>query len=523
MKYLISALFISLFLFSASIVHASSPTPTTSPSPSSSTQPTLDSVSLKMDYTFLSFMHTLDCVIGGKPLLNKPCFSFAPLGSLPISTTTAQTNGGLIGFTTGIIGGLLSTPPIHAQQYVADISSSFGLIPRANAQASTNIGGAGGQVVSGVYNLWQVSRNMSYILMSIIFIVIGLMVMFRQRINPQTVITVQNALPGLVIGLVLITLSYFFASVLVDVGFVAVYLIGFYFNQTQPAGTPDVTQGLVENENLFSLFSFFVNASNNIDLAGTLNPILSQIQGSAAVVLDVMIRLVACEYSTQLSGPLAALPFVGGFIPVGACVTASQAAISNRGAFVGNIAWLAIFVILLYTLLQIVLKLLNNYINILFLTLSAPFQFLAASLPGQQGAASAWARNMLCNVLAFPGIFGVFYFSAYILSQGNPDIGRLYSIQVGMSSTSQALPLFANIDSDLIRYLIGFGVLLAAPGIPDIICASIGKMGKTGDIIGGHIKSNIGAGQKQTEKMMKQGQVAAGTGIGAVRAVRGFF
>lgn len=505
MKYFISFI-LGCFIFLSSFVSVSAQTVVSSPIPTQTVAQSIDANSQKMEFTLISLLHTITCIVTETPVLNKPCFSFAPLGSLQPSET--QKSGGLLGMTGGILSALYSNPPVHAQYYVADISRSFGLIPEAHAQ---QIGGAGSQVISGVYALWQVSRNFAYILMTMIFVVIGVMVMFRQRINPQTVITLQAALPGLVVGLILITLSYFFASVLVDIGFVAVYLVGFYFMQTQAADAANLTGGLMQ-ENVFKIFSYFISATDNVNFVPTLVPIFQSITGKAALYLDTLIGFIACEYGENVGSVLGGIPFFTA-ITCGAAITK---AVGDKAGVIGLIASVVLLFILLYTMLQIIRKLVTNYITILFLTFSAPFHFLVASMPGQEAVATAWARNMLCNVLAFPGVFGVFYFAAYVLADGSPGITNAFNITTGMKSSTQALPFLVNLDSDLIRYLVGFGSLIAAPTIPDLICDGIGKVGRGGQVIAREIESSTKEGQGYLQRSIRGGSTAmkaGGSGI----------
>jgi len=65
-----------------------------------------------------------------------------------------------------------------------------------------------------ILDIWKNTRNVSYVLFTVIFIVIGFMIMFRKRIDPQTVVTVQNALPRVVLSLILITFSYPIVSII---------------------------------------------------------------------------------------------------------------------------------------------------------------------------------------------------------------------------------------------------------------------------------------------------------------------
>ena len=65
-----------------------------------------------------------------------------------------------------------------------------------------------------IIEVWKRTRNVSYTLFAAVFIVIGFMIMFRKRLDPQTVVTIQNALPRVVVSLILITFSYPLVSVI---------------------------------------------------------------------------------------------------------------------------------------------------------------------------------------------------------------------------------------------------------------------------------------------------------------------
>lgn len=159
-----------------------------------------------------NFGHAISCIlIGQSPI--APCLEYkmyrdaqGMIRSVPYLAST-NTSNGVLGVSLSMIGELISTPPIRSSEFIANLGEQVG-IKSAHAQ----VGGSGSDVLAPIFKLWEVSRNISYLFMIVIFIVVGLMVMFRQRLNPQTVVSIQMALPGLVIGLVAITFSYFLAS-----------------------------------------------------------------------------------------------------------------------------------------------------------------------------------------------------------------------------------------------------------------------------------------------------------------------
>lgn len=66
----------------------------------------------------------------------------------------------------------------------------------------------GHNLVNMVLDVWKITRNVAYGLMSVILLYVGLTIITRKRLNPQIVVTVQYALPKVILALVLIAFSY---------------------------------------------------------------------------------------------------------------------------------------------------------------------------------------------------------------------------------------------------------------------------------------------------------------------------
>ena len=74
--------------------------------------------------------------------------------------------------------------------------------------------------------LWTVFRNIVYILFVLVFVIIGVAIMLRLKIDPRTVMTIQNQIPKLIIGILLVTFSFSIAGFLIDIMYTSIYLIG---------------------------------------------------------------------------------------------------------------------------------------------------------------------------------------------------------------------------------------------------------------------------------------------------------
>lgn len=476
------------------------------------------------DLLLNNLFHTFGCLTMGSSVIGQPCLTYqvsqtteGAVSSVPV-LSSANFSGGALGLTTSLVGGLYTHPPLRTADYIASLRQNFNLVPAAHAQ----VGGSGAAVLSPILRLWQVSRNISYVVMIVIFMVIGFMVMFRQRINPQTVITAQAALPGLVIGLVLITFSYFLASLITDVAFLGTNLVGFYFIMAQmPSGATNDLLQILQSQNVLSIMSTFVGATGPGDLSAAAQAVLSGLQGMSATIINAAIIFLAYQYGSQM-GPIAlALPIGGpclalSTVTLGAALAACGALVGVVGPVAGgsiaalyafnnpaNVVGIAIYVVLiavlLYTMFRLLIRLITNYLTIILLTITAPFHFLAASLPGRQSIAVDWARNMLCNVLAFPAVIAVFYFVAFLLGGDATGLrtGRNpfpVGTAPGLTGDSN-LPLFGGLDLGFIRLLLAFGALIATPAIPEIICRAIGKPSPAAQLFGQEIGAGIRAGQ----------------------------
>jgi len=65
-----------------------------------------------------------------------------------------------------------------------------------------------GPLLSTVYNYWEVARNFSYAFMAIVMMIIGILIITQKKVDAKTAVTVQQALPQVIIALFLITFSY---------------------------------------------------------------------------------------------------------------------------------------------------------------------------------------------------------------------------------------------------------------------------------------------------------------------------
>lgn len=519
---------------------------------------------------FYNFSHALSCILVGQSSI-APCLEYKTIKdisgniqSIPVLSST-NTNGGVLGFTTSALTSLYTEHPLDEQQYLAYLGNQLGV-----TETHAQVVGSANSVLSSVFSLWQVSVQFAYILMIIVFIVVGLMVMFRHRLNPQTVVSIQMALPGLVIGLVLITFSYFLASLISDIAFLGTNVVGWYFAlaDSSPTSTTDALSSL-GRENVLSIMSKFTDTTGKFDWAPSIQLIFNNLNGTSKTTLENVAAWIAAQTSAPLTSGVGALVGLGASaVSLGTRggwgrlkEVGNLAAGANVGEVIGNIAgqagvalwtkadpsevlsfavgWI-LFFILLFTMFRLLFSLLKNYLSIIFNTILAPFIFLAASFPGRQSMFTDWVRNMLCAALSFPAVIAMFYFAYFILTgttniyattKKTPPPGSAFSFDAvdpgagrfmgswflgknrasGPSFIGQGtMPLFGGLSEELIRYLLAYAALIATPSIPDLICKVLGKQGAAGQMIGGAVIGGWGGGLRQAQQY---GSAALSPGI----------
>jgi hypothetical protein len=160
--------------------------------------------------------------------------------------------GGALGFTNSLIASLYAAPPASGVMYLADLWHNKFLGKPAYAQ------GVGFKGLQPILPLWRGFRNVVYLLSSLIFIIIGIMIILRVKISPQAIVTIQSAIPQIITTLILVTFSYAIAGLAIDL---------MYLFQDMAIATLFTAMGKGFNQNLLkedlgNAINIFSNASH---------------------------------------------------------------------------------------------------------------------------------------------------------------------------------------------------------------------------------------------------------------------
>jgi len=391
-------------------------------------------------------------------------------GCLTCGEAEKRDNPGLLVMTGGLIANIYANPPASGVQYLADIGRRLDLVPPAYAQD----GGLGFEAMKLVLPIWKAFRDISYVFFVLIFVALGFAIMFRVKISPQAIITIQSALPRIIIALLLITFSYAIAGFLIDLMVILCLLIAGVFRDILVDRIAEV-----------------------VPIAG---PLLQRIKELfenffgpyAAATATIQAYAMGAMFTTFLTAVL--LTIAG--VPLGALVGAGIGAFggpvtAGAGATVGALAGPIFAIIILLILLIIYIRclwvLLKAFIGVILGIVFAPLQILVGVLPGSN-TISDWFKNLIANLAVLPLMLTMFLLASFfsftwifqlvqILSSGpfGLPVGDIITA-LGALGARDLVP-FTNLLIEagaegltfFITPFIGLGILFMAPKAAEII------------------------------------------------------
>lgn len=340
-------------------------------------------------------------------------------------------------------------PPISSQTYVADLLQNAKILPQAQAQ------GLGFASLDPILVTWKNFRNIAYLFFVVIFLIIGFMIMFRAKIG-QTAITVQQAIPSIIVALLAVTFSYAIAGFLIDLMYLVMYLIAGFFS---------------EGENLIT--------GNFFTLVGS---IFTGFWGSMSdAVEEFMNGLLGNEFF--LSGVLEWLSTLSATVIVGLAILIST--------------------------FKIFFELLKSYVSIILQVVFAPIILMVGAIPGKNTFVS-WIKNLIGNLLMWPLIL-VCLLVNRMLTQNTG---------ASSSSGGFMPPfLIGNGQAALMPILVGIGILLVIPEILKEAKKKLGvEEGIVGSLAGAAWKQ-IKPVARTAEAALPYGMSAAGSALGGAKSM----
>jgi hypothetical protein len=315
--------------------------------------------------------------------------------------------------------------PVKTSVYVADVLKNANLIPQAYAQG---IGFAG---LNPVLNIWKAFRNIAYFAFIVIFVIIGFMIMLRKKISNNAVITIQEALPKIIVTLILITFSYAIAGLVIDLMYFSILLITSVFEQNRILTDADAANTTLFGRNIIGIgIKYFTGTS--------------EVAGQAAEAMGTLMDLVLWSWAAGFASIIFYLIFV-----------------------------VAILIALFRTFIQLIMA----YLGIILATIFAPIQLLPNAFPGSD-AFGKWIKGLIANAAVFPVAATMVILGAALSTTTGGAAGMGIPIDTsdtnGMNFNRDGFipPLIGNSNEDpgqgtvsAIQMLIGFGMIMLLPEV----------------------------------------------------------
>ena len=256
---------------------------------------------------------------------------------LPNGTALNQTrvSGSLLGVAISLENAATNEPlPVNLAYYWND---SIKTVPFASTALAADVQYSNAPFIGFILDMWKVTRNLSYGILSIIMLVVGVSIMMRKKLSPQAVVTAQYALPRIVLAVILITFSYPIGAVLA------------------------------------SSMKFILTLSNGL-------------------ISDVV--------QSSLAGTTAD-PQLGAGIGIGMAVLVFfAAALSVLGVGAMIIIFIAVLcAVAVFLYIFVLIKAMMLYIKLIFSILFAPFSFALGAIPGNEASTEKWFKSAISNVL----------------------------------------------------------------------------------------------------------------------------
>lgn len=419
---------------------------------------------------------TMLCVTIGEACTNNP------------ADADKNFNHSIFGFLTNLIALPYTNPPASGVYWAYSGLQNAGFIPKTYAAE-----GIGFAAIKPFMSVWKVFRDLSYMLLVLVLIAIGFMIMFRAKLNPQTVISVENSLPKIVVALLLITFSFAIAGFLIDLMYISIGIIAVLFSNVPniPAdySTPQkILEKFYFGTNPNSIFGFLFNLGNTFNLTVAIYGILPELFRiilsslvfiilSPEKILSLLLTMKGIKIDSGRN-KLQPVSFLKDYILTKLHLIKKNANDAGSGTPVLSVViavlfliiellltylltsiaglviiFVVLFISLLYLFLRVFFTLFYAYIQIILLIFFAPVILMVEMIPGKS-TFSSWIKNLVINLITWPLLVILLLISKILLNQPS-DANSLW-----------LPPFLIGINPNYIKIIISMGILYM---IPDLI------------------------------------------------------
>lgn len=396
-------------------------------------------------------------------------------------TTDQFFKSSIIGKVTTLISLPYINPPASGTYWATDSLQKAGLLP--SAYAAEGIGFAS---IKPLMNIWKIFRDIAYLVIVLILVAIGFMIMFRMKVNPQTVISVENALPKIVVTLLLITFSFPIAGFLVDIMYVLIVLA------ISILSSNNTFYDVAQTQNYFLQSDFKTLWEAIIPLPSSAQFLYGMPR--FAYIGDSMMALLPTEINTwsrillTLIGAIYGTKAISGIVEAGGIKT-FLSNISIAGFGIGKITepifGVALILLIVYLVLMILIHgfglilgfvislaitgmlfniffmLLKSYIQITVSIVFSPIIILFEALPGKS-TFSFWLKGLIGELLTFPVIITLLL------------VEKIMFLTMTYPGDFWNPPFLFQLNPGAFSVIFGMGLILITPDIVKLVKEGVG-------------------------------------------------
>ncbi|MBD3363047.1 hypothetical protein GF362_04980 [Candidatus Dojkabacteria bacterium] len=367
------------------------------------------------------------------------------------------------------------------------IKSRLSPVQEVQAQEKSTVyfPGLGYNILQPIRTFWSMNRNIAYGFEIIIIFVIAFLMLFRQKLGGQEVVSLLNSIPSIILSLILITFSYPLSGLFIDVITVGANLVQSILVSSPGApGYNTVWNG----ELVYSTFD--KDSQMTVYLRTAHNKAIDILPGGDDVPeLDIK----EAKTGLQIDDPLVSVWLVFGTAnldvepadlednaifpsssvliarsPIGGVVNSlkdflvdSDAASTLASGLLTIIFSFAAFM----ASIKIFFSLLKSWATLIIYPIVSPFLFLIAAIPSQTAKIiQSYIKTMLSASLSFVAVYAVFLFIIVISNEPLIHTFKFTPPLLGYTGVDDA---GVGAGGQIVRTLLGFGLFMATPMIPD--------------------------------------------------------
>lgn len=400
-------------------------------------------------------------------------------------------NNSLLGKMSNLIALPYKYPMSSGTYWIASSLKNAGLVPTSYAAE-----GVGFASLKPIMNLWIIFRDVAYLIIVLILVTIGFLIMFRMKINAQTVISVENSLPKIVVTLLLITFSFAIAGLLVDLMYILTLLsINLLSFGDKYYSTAQVQKDFLGGD-LGILWEYVLPYKSGAAFKiGNTPIVIDSVPFAREIYLgDALASIIPYQINSVIRGlALIAIPIIGvmqfsrvteatgaknfldnisilgngvGSIPqfiLGTLLTILMYTVllgitlNGFGFFVGIIVFLTIIALFF----RLFFMLLQSYIKIIISIIFSPIILLVEAVPGKS-TFSYWLKNLIGELITFPTIVTLLL------------TGKVMIYTLSYPGDFWKAPFLGGLNTEGFGVIFGAGLIFIIPDIVKFVKESLG-------------------------------------------------